>query len=92
MPSCVACIQLKVWAAGALPLFPPQEVGGFGKGPSRLIYYLYELLWFWWRHSERIYRLKYEKVTKGAWRMPWLTEAMKDVTSCDKSGLGAHIR
>ena len=30
------------------------------------------------------------KVTKGAWRMPWLTEAMKDVTSCDKPRLGAH--
>ena len=31
------------------------------------------------------------KVEKGAWRMPWLTEAMKDVTSCDKPGLGANI-
>ncbi|PQL33722.1 hypothetical protein C5Z02_26160 [Bacteroides ovatus] len=27
-------------------------------------------------------RLK--KVSKGAWRMPWLSEAMKDVISCDK--------
>ena len=25
-----------------------------------------------------------KKVEKGAWRMPWLTEAMKDVISCDK--------
>ena len=25
-----------------------------------------------------------KKVNKGAWRMPWLTEAMKDVISCDK--------
>ena len=25
------------------------------------------------------------KVGKGAWRMPWLSEAMKDVISCDKS-------
>ena len=24
------------------------------------------------------------KAEEGAWRMPWLTEAMKDVTSCDK--------
>ena len=24
------------------------------------------------------------KVKKGAWRMPWLSEAMKDVISCDK--------
>ena len=30
------------------------------------------------------------KVTKGAWRMPWLTEAMKDVISCDKRGVGAN--
>ena len=31
------------------------------------------------------------KVRKGAWRMPWLTEATKDVTSCDKRGVGANI-
>ena len=30
------------------------------------------------------------KVVKGAWWMPWLTEAMKDVISCDKPGLGAN--
>ena len=30
------------------------------------------------------------KVRKGAWRMPWLTEAMKDVISCDKPGVGAN--
>ena len=30
------------------------------------------------------------KVKKGAWRMPWLTEAMKDVISCDKPRLGAN--
>ena len=32
-----------------------------------------------------------EKVGKGAWRMPWLTEAMKDVISCDKPRVGANI-
>ena len=26
-----------------------------------------------------------KKVGKGTWRMPWLSEAMKDVISCDKS-------
>ena len=31
-----------------------------------------------------------EKVMKGAWRMPWLTEAMKDVISCDKLRVGAN--
>ena len=25
-----------------------------------------------------------KKVRKGAWRMPWVLEAMKDVISCDK--------
>ncbi len=30
------------------------------------------------------------KVEKGAWRMPRLTEAMKDVISCDKLGVGAN--
>ena len=31
-----------------------------------------------------------EKVRKGARWMPWLTEAMKDVISCDKPGVGAN--
>ena len=26
----------------------------------------------------------YKKVSKGAWGMPWLLEATKDVVSCDK--------
>ena len=30
------------------------------------------------------------KVGKGAWRMPWLQEAMKDVISCEKRGVGAN--
>ncbi len=30
------------------------------------------------------------KVRKGVWRMPRLTEAMKDVISCDKHGVGAN--
>ena len=33
---------------------------------------------------------KFEKVTKGVWRMPRLSEAMKDVISCDKLREGAH--
>ena len=28
--------------------------------------------------------LYYKKVSKGAWGMPWLLEAKKDVVSCDK--------
>ena len=31
-----------------------------------------------------------EKEIKGAWRMPWLTQAMKDVISCDKLRVGAN--
>ena len=27
---------------------------------------------------------KKKKVNKGAWRMPWVLEAKKDVISCDK--------
>ena len=33
-----------------------------------------------------------KKVSKGAWRMPWLSEAMKDVISCDKLRLAANKR
>ena len=32
------------------------------------------------------------KVGKGEWRMPRLLQAMKDVISCDKRGVGAYIR
>ena len=35
---------------------------------------------------------KAKKVRKGAWRMPRLKEAMKDVISCDKLRLGANSR
>ena len=33
-----------------------------------------------------------KKVRKGVWRMPRLTEAMKDVISCDKPWGGANDR
>ena len=33
-----------------------------------------------------------KKVIKSKWRMPWLSEAMKDVTSCEKLRGGANIR
>ena len=33
---------------------------------------------------------KYEKVGKGVWWMPRLSQAMKDVTSCDKPRVGAN--
>ena len=32
-----------------------------------------------------------QKARKGTWRMPWLSEAMKDVISCDKPRGGANI-
>ena len=31
-----------------------------------------------------------KKVRKGVWRMPRLTEAKKDVISCDKPRVGAN--
>ena len=31
-----------------------------------------------------------KKVNKGAWRMPWVLEAKKDVISCDKPGVLAN--
>ena len=31
-----------------------------------------------------------KKVSKGRRWMPWLSEAMKDVISCDKLGVGAN--
>ena len=31
-----------------------------------------------------------KKVSKGTWWMPWLSEAMKDVISCDKLRVGAN--
>ena len=33
---------------------------------------------------------KYEKAKKGTWRMPWLSQAMKDVISCDNPRVGAN--
>jgi hypothetical protein len=33
---------------------------------------------------------KYKKANKSEWWMPWLEEAMKDVISCEKSGVGAN--
>lgn len=35
-------------------------------------------------------RLWRKKVDKGAWRMPWLMEAMKDVISCENLRVGAN--
>jgi hypothetical protein len=31
-----------------------------------------------------------KKVIKSVWWMPWLSEAMKDVVSCDKLRVGAN--
>jgi hypothetical protein len=35
-------------------------------------------------------RYNRKKVIKSVWRMPWLSEAMKDVVSCDKLRGGAN--
>ena len=41
---------------------------------------------------ERTNEQKKRQVKKGRRWMPWLLEAMKDVTSCDKPGRGANNR
>ncbi len=51
-----------------------------GRRTARPACMLYIYVWF--------YRAKVEK---SARRMPWLTEAMKDVISCDKPRVGANI-
>jgi len=38
-----------------------------------------------------IKRQKYNKLNKSVWGMPRLSEAMKDVISCEKLRGGAHI-
>ena len=50
------------------------------------MHFIYYLLFFYLARSAQ----SLAKVNKGAWRMPWLTEAMKDVISCDKPGVGAN--
>ena len=40
--------------------------------------------------KERYTLIQAKKVRKGVWRMPRLTEAMKDVISCDKPWGGAN--
>jgi len=42
------------------------------------------------RNNENKYRNKNREVTKGVWRMPRLSEAKKDVTSCEKLRGGAN--
>ena len=41
-------------------------------------------------HFRPIGRRECEKEEKGVWRMPRLSQAMKDVTSCDKPRGGAN--
>ena len=41
-------------------------------------------------HMVLLARIQAKKVRKGVWRMPRLTEAMKDVISCDKPWGGAN--
>ena len=53
-------------------------------------------LTFWHKQSKHSFRIHVrevqnkEKESKGAWWMPRLTEAMKDVVSCEKPRVGAN--
>ena len=59
---------------------------------------IYDMLWQKVKLKLKVYinllvikdTIKTKKARKGAWRMPWLSEAMKDVISCDKLRLGAN--
>ena len=42
--------------------------------------------------TEKKNRRDFRKVNKGAWRMPRLSEAKKDVISCEKRRGGANNR
>ena len=59
-----------------------------GYEPFLFLFFLYFLCTSMIRFLIRLVGKK--KVMKGAWRMPWLTEAMKDVISCDKLRVGAN--
>ena len=51
---------------------------------------------FWHKQSKHSFRIHVrevqnkEKESKGAWWMPRLTEAKKDVVSCEKPRVGAN--
>ena len=40
--------------------------------------------------NTEVEKVRSRKVTKGVWRMPRLSEAKKDVTSCEKLRGGAN--
>ena len=61
---------------------------------SKVYYYLAcvesDLMSYLFAVSYLIANTVVKKVRKGVWRMPRLTEAMKDVISCDKLRVGAN--
>ena len=42
------------------------------------------------KSTQTVLKKEHKKVTKGVWGMPWLSEAKKDVISCDKLRGGAN--
>jgi hypothetical protein len=44
------------------------------------------------QHTNQTVSRHMKEVNKGAWRMPRLSEAKKDVISCDKLRVGANNR
>jgi hypothetical protein len=73
-----------------LGLFPAPRgnivpLSGFGVEPAQRFFDILAKI------EREISKIIFEKVIKSAWRMPWLSEAKKDVTSCDKLRGGANI-
>ena len=58
--------------------------------------YLYSRQKFFYKNIKEFiivleyYSKKYNKLSKGVWRMPRLSETTKDVISCEKLRGGAH--
>ena len=66
------------------------------KNQDRDVWYLYQTILNFYKNKRArcsilYYGKKYNKLSKGVWRMPRLSEAMKDVISCEKLRGEAHI-
>ena len=80
-------------ADGSNPLFSTVRIR---YSPPTAIFIAGRSLTFWHKQSKHSFRIHVrevqnkEKESKGAWWMPRLTEAKKDVVSCEKPRVGAN--
>ena len=73
------------WVYPSAPRGDIVPLSGFGVEPAQRFFDILAKI------EREISKIIFEKVIKSAWRMPWLSEAKKDVTSCDKLRGGANI-